>query len=179
MASALGISVKTADRHIQNAYRKIGVSTRAAATLFAMRARARGMGRTPNFPPRPSVVASSPTGEIDERVHNPGRTMTRDSRFAACQHRGSEQGVTQEKGRETMTQTEATRARLKAAIVAIAPAVLLAGFVWHPYTAVPDEITIAAAVAADTTRWGLLAPHDRRGIWVHSARLPCHSEPPE
>ena len=36
IAVALGISSKTADRHIQNAYRKIGVSTRAAATLFAM-----------------------------------------------------------------------------------------------------------------------------------------------
>jgi HD-GYP domain-containing protein (c-di-GMP phosphodiesterase class II) len=36
VARALGISVKTADRHIQNAYRKMGVSTRAAATLFAM-----------------------------------------------------------------------------------------------------------------------------------------------
>ena len=36
VAAALGISVKTADRHIQNAYAKIGVSTRAAATLFAM-----------------------------------------------------------------------------------------------------------------------------------------------
>ena len=36
VARALGISVKTADRHIQNAYRKIDVSTRAAATLFAM-----------------------------------------------------------------------------------------------------------------------------------------------
>jgi HD-GYP domain-containing protein (c-di-GMP phosphodiesterase class II) len=36
VAHALGISVKTADRHIQNAYRKIGVSTRAAATVFAM-----------------------------------------------------------------------------------------------------------------------------------------------
>ena len=36
VARALGISVKTADRHIQNAYAKIGVSTRAAATLFAM-----------------------------------------------------------------------------------------------------------------------------------------------
>jgi HD-GYP domain-containing protein (c-di-GMP phosphodiesterase class II) len=36
IASALGISSKTADRHIQHAYRKIGVSTRAAATLFAM-----------------------------------------------------------------------------------------------------------------------------------------------
>jgi HD-GYP domain-containing protein (c-di-GMP phosphodiesterase class II) len=36
VAGALGISVKTADRHVQNAYRKVGVSSRAAATLFAM-----------------------------------------------------------------------------------------------------------------------------------------------
>jgi HD-GYP domain-containing protein (c-di-GMP phosphodiesterase class II) len=36
VARVLGISVKTADRHVQNAYRKIGVSTRAGATLFAM-----------------------------------------------------------------------------------------------------------------------------------------------
>jgi HD-GYP domain-containing protein (c-di-GMP phosphodiesterase class II) len=36
VARALGISAKTADRHIQNAYRKIGVSSRAAATVFAM-----------------------------------------------------------------------------------------------------------------------------------------------
>jgi DNA-binding NarL/FixJ family response regulator len=36
VARVLGISVKTADRHIQNAYGKMGVSTRAAATLFAM-----------------------------------------------------------------------------------------------------------------------------------------------
>jgi HD-GYP domain-containing protein (c-di-GMP phosphodiesterase class II) len=36
IAHALDISVKTADRHVQNAYGKIGVSTRAAATLFAM-----------------------------------------------------------------------------------------------------------------------------------------------
>src|ERR687891_151393 len=36
VARALDISIKTADRHIQNAYRKTGVSTRAAATLFAM-----------------------------------------------------------------------------------------------------------------------------------------------
>jgi HD-GYP domain-containing protein (c-di-GMP phosphodiesterase class II) len=33
----LGISAKTADRHLQNAYAKIGVSSRAAAALFAMR----------------------------------------------------------------------------------------------------------------------------------------------
>jgi HD-GYP domain-containing protein (c-di-GMP phosphodiesterase class II) len=36
VAAALGISIKTADRHIQNAYGKVGVSTRAAATLFAI-----------------------------------------------------------------------------------------------------------------------------------------------
>jgi DNA-binding CsgD family transcriptional regulator len=36
VARLLGISVKTADRHIQNAYAKIGVSTRAAAAVFAM-----------------------------------------------------------------------------------------------------------------------------------------------
>ena len=36
VAQALGISSKTADRHIQNAYGKIGVSTRAAVAVFAM-----------------------------------------------------------------------------------------------------------------------------------------------
>src|SRR6266702_275108 len=36
VARVLGISAKTADRHIQNAYAKIGVSTRAAAAVFAM-----------------------------------------------------------------------------------------------------------------------------------------------
>ena len=37
VARALGISAKTADRHVQHAYAKMGVSTRAAATLFAVR----------------------------------------------------------------------------------------------------------------------------------------------
>jgi DNA-binding NarL/FixJ family response regulator len=37
IARALGISAKTADRHVQNAYAKMGVSTRAAAALFAKR----------------------------------------------------------------------------------------------------------------------------------------------
>lgn len=36
VARKLGISIKTADHHIQHAYRKIGVSSRAACTLFAM-----------------------------------------------------------------------------------------------------------------------------------------------
>lgn len=36
VARRLGISPKTADHHVQNAYRKMGVSTRAGASLFAM-----------------------------------------------------------------------------------------------------------------------------------------------
>ena len=36
VARTLGISPKTADRHLQNAYQKIGISTRSALTLFAM-----------------------------------------------------------------------------------------------------------------------------------------------
>lgn len=36
VAAALGISAKTADTHVQHAYRKLGVSTRAGATLFAI-----------------------------------------------------------------------------------------------------------------------------------------------
>jgi HD-GYP domain-containing protein (c-di-GMP phosphodiesterase class II) len=36
VAHQLGISSKTADTHVQNAYRKLGVSTRAGATLFAI-----------------------------------------------------------------------------------------------------------------------------------------------
>jgi HD-GYP domain-containing protein (c-di-GMP phosphodiesterase class II) len=47
VARALGISVKTADRHIQNAYGKIGVSTRAAATLFAAQHGLAGWGELP------------------------------------------------------------------------------------------------------------------------------------
>ena len=49
VARALGISVKTADRHIQNAYAKIGVSTRAGATLFAMEQGLVAWGEFPMF----------------------------------------------------------------------------------------------------------------------------------
>ena len=49
-----------------------------------------------------------------------------------------------------------TRARFRAAIVAVAPAVLLVGFFYHPYISLPtDPVAIAAALASDTTRWGL------------------------
>jgi hypothetical protein len=50
-----------------------------------------------------------------------------------------------------------TRAQFRAAIVAIAPAVMLAGLFAHPYIAtLPDEEAVAEAVAADTTYWGLV-----------------------
>jgi hypothetical protein len=49
-----------------------------------------------------------------------------------------------------------TRARLQAAIVVIAPALLLLGFAYHPYVAKgTDEAALATAAASDTTRWGL------------------------
>jgi HD-GYP domain-containing protein (c-di-GMP phosphodiesterase class II) len=51
VARALGISVKTADHHIQNAYAKIGVSTRAGATLFAMEQGLVTWGEFPISPP--------------------------------------------------------------------------------------------------------------------------------
>jgi HD-GYP domain-containing protein (c-di-GMP phosphodiesterase class II) len=53
IGAALGISSKTADRHIQNAYRKIGVSTRAAATLFAMEHGLVAWGELPIARPAP------------------------------------------------------------------------------------------------------------------------------
>jgi HD-GYP domain-containing protein (c-di-GMP phosphodiesterase class II) len=52
VARELGISVKTADRHVQNAYGKIGVSTRAAATLFAMEHGLVAWGELPIAQPR-------------------------------------------------------------------------------------------------------------------------------
>ena len=39
IAGELNISYKTADLHIQNLYAKIGVNSRAAATMFAVRQR--------------------------------------------------------------------------------------------------------------------------------------------
>jgi HD-GYP domain-containing protein (c-di-GMP phosphodiesterase class II) len=53
----LGISVKTADRHIQNAYGKIGISTRAAAALFAMEHGLVPWGELPISGRRPSGIA--------------------------------------------------------------------------------------------------------------------------
>jgi HD-GYP domain-containing protein (c-di-GMP phosphodiesterase class II)/DNA-binding CsgD family transcriptional regulator len=49
IARQLDISIKTADHHIQNAYRKMGVSSRAAATLFAAQHGLVQGGRTPGI----------------------------------------------------------------------------------------------------------------------------------
>lgn len=50
-----------------------------------------------------------------------------------------------------------TITRLRAVAVAIAPAVLLLAFAWHPHIAgrLPNDAAIAAAVEADPTRWGV------------------------
>ena len=58
IASALGISAKTADRHIEHAYRKIGVSTRAAAALFAMEHGLATLGELPIAPTPAPLLAS-------------------------------------------------------------------------------------------------------------------------
>ena len=51
--------------------------------------------------------------------------------------------------------TSMTRARWRAAILFLAPAVLLVGWVYHPYIAVPRESDVAEAAASDPTRWGV------------------------
>ncbi|HEX8770969.1 MAG TPA: LuxR C-terminal-related transcriptional regulator, partial [Acidimicrobiales bacterium] len=52
IARTLGISAKTTDRHVQNAYGKIGVSTRAGAALFAMEHGLATWGELPMGSPR-------------------------------------------------------------------------------------------------------------------------------
>ena len=54
--------------------------------------------------------------------------------------------------------SEPTRPTLQAAAVAVAPVALTASLVAHPYLAgqLPNDTAVAAAVAADTTRWGLV-----------------------
>jgi HD-GYP domain-containing protein (c-di-GMP phosphodiesterase class II) len=52
VARSLAISAKTADRHVQNAYAKIGVSTRAAAAVYAMQHGLLPWGELPMSPDR-------------------------------------------------------------------------------------------------------------------------------
>lgn len=52
--------------------------------------------------------------------------------------------------------TEATRTRYRAAITAIAPVMLAAGFLYHPFIPnLTDTAAVAAAATQDTFRWGL------------------------
>lgn len=53
--------------------------------------------------------------------------------------------------------TERTTSRLRAGIVALAPLILLAAFVWHPYLPgrLPNASLVADAVADGPARWGL------------------------
>ena len=56
-----------------------------------------------------------------------------------------------------ITMSTTTERRFRAASVALAPLVLMGSFLAHPYIGLgpPDPATVAQAVAADTTRWGL------------------------
>lgn len=52
--------------------------------------------------------------------------------------------------------TETTRTRYRAAITAIAPVMLAAGFLYHPFIPnLADTAAVAAAATQDTFRWGL------------------------
>lgn len=63
--------------------------------------------------------------------------------------------ISETRGRGQISATR--RARFRAAIVAVAPLVLVVGFVSHPYIGVgpPDDAAVAAAAASHTTRWGI------------------------
>jgi hypothetical protein len=58
---------------------------------------------------------------------------------------------------ENAAEQGAMISRLRAAIVAVAPIVLLVAFVAHPYIGLglPDEDAVARAAAANTFRWGI------------------------
>ena len=51
--------------------------------------------------------------------------------------------------------TSTAYARSLGAVLFVAPAVLLAGWLYHPYVALPGASDVAEAVAPDPTRWGL------------------------
>lgn len=57
-----------------------------------------------------------------------------------------------------MTRNTTTTTGLQAALLAVTPVLLLAALVWHPYISgrLPNNAAVADAVAADTTRWGLV-----------------------
>lgn len=69
---------------------------------------------------------------------------------------GSHRALREPSGERQDLVAQTTRSRYRGAIVAIAPAVLLAGFAYHPFLDPPiDPGAVAVAAAADTTRWGI------------------------
>lgn len=57
-----------------------------------------------------------------------------------------------------MSSTDDATSRWRTAVLVVAPAVLLAAFLAHPYLAgrLPNDAAVATAVAAGTTIWGLV-----------------------
>lgn len=86
--------------------------------------------------------------EVGEVNRRPGHEAARERLLAGIP-------VTEGRGGPRMSPT--TIARFRAAILSVAPAVLLAGFLSHPYIGVgpPDDAAVAAAAASDPARWGL------------------------
>src|SRR3712207_6401869 len=85
--------------------------------------------------------------DVEQRSRHPAGDDDRERLLAGAR-------FTEPRGGHPMSAT--TRARFRAAIVAIAPAVLLAAFVYHPYIVhLTHNAAVAAAVASDTRRWGL------------------------
>jgi hypothetical protein len=101
------------------------------------------MGRTPDRVEEGSFVASSSAA-----VGKGGRTMSTERLMSTV--------VTGDLNPDR-DMSVTVRERSRAAIVAVAPLVLLAAFVAHPYIGLgpPDEAAIARAVASDTFRWGI------------------------
>ena len=104
VAAVLGISAKTADRHIQNAYGKIGVSTRAAAALFAMEHGLVGLGRTPDGPARPLAPSVAETTTAGNR-----RRSTCDPQRRRSASRRSSSAAVRPASRSAITSPGATR----------------------------------------------------------------------
>ena len=142
VARVLGISAKTADRHIQNAYGKIGISTRAAAALFAMQHGLVAWGEGSRWPPE----ATAPSVILNNHLGIGGRDVER----VAHQRR-----VDQDRAESRCCGGD--RHAIRAAVVALAPVILLAAFVAHPYIGFgpPDEVAIAEAAVSSTFRWGI------------------------
>ena len=72
--------------------------------------------------------------------------------------------------------SDTPRGRFQAAIVAIAPVILLAGVAYHPFVArLTDRTELAGAISQDATRWGVahVAVGIGLGLWLVAFLAVC------